>query len=179
MIRNTFAYVFPPFSRSLFDFALNLFQNFLETLFALFDFFMTGSRRRLLCASFFYRLSQDLHRLHRSRTGLVNLDLILGPVNSEKRKDATGPGTDGIDLAAFSPLIIKFAGQNVLEVQDARPVGVWNGVLLEGLIEGNLEVLCLEGCIFGQEPYGVAGSAACPAPMALEQNVAGHADVIN
>ena len=140
---------------------------------------MTGSRRRLLCASFFYRLSQDLHRLHRSRTGLVNLDLILGPVNSEKRKDATGPGTQLINLAALRPLIIKFAGQEMLEVQDTRSVGVWNGVLLECLVEGNLEMLCQEGCIFGQEPYGVSGSATCPAPMALEQNVAGHANVIN
>ena len=172
-------YVFPSRPQKSFDFALNLVQNFLETLFALFDFFMTGSRRRLLCASLFYRRHEDLHRLHRSRTGLVNLDLILGPVNSEKRKDATGPGAQFINLAASRPRIIKFAGQDVLEVQDARAVGVWNGVLLEGLAEGDLEVLCQEGGVFWQQPDGVAGSAACPATLAIEQNMAGHADVIN
>ena len=67
----------------------------------------------------------------------------------------------------------------MLEVQDARPVRVRNGVLLEGLVEGDLEVLCQEGHILRPEPDGVAGGAACPAPLALEQNVAGHADVID
>ena len=172
-------YVSPSSPQKSFDFALNLVQNFLKTLFALFDFFMTGSRRRLLCASLFYSLHKDPHRLHRSRTGLVNLDLILGTVNSEERKDATGPGAQLINLAAFRPRIIKFAGQDVLEVQDALAVRVWHGVLLEGLVDGNLKVLCQEGGIFWQQPDGVAGSAACPAPMALEQNMAGHADVIN
>ena len=66
----------------------------------------------------------------------------------------------------------------MLEIEHSRPFGIGNGILFQGLAQGDFEMLCQLYSILGPQADGISSGAAGPAPFAAEENVTGHAGII-